>query len=101
MKTFINMVCASAGISLLILRDILENVNQIGTNPTEIPYHNSISNEKIFLKYVDYDVNPKSETFKDLFITKDNYDDYKENSCFLNLIMSTYRDQIKGKYYKK
>ena len=29
------------------------------------------------------------------------YDDYKETSCFLNLIISTYRDQIKGKYYKQ
>lgn len=76
MKTFINMVRESARKSLIIFRDILENVNQIGTDPTETPYYNSISNENIFLKYVDYDVNPKSETFKDLFITKYNYDDY-------------------------
>ena len=100
MKTFIEMVCESGGISLIIFGYISEDKNQKGTNPEEISYHDSLSNEKIFLKYIDYDVNHESETFKDLFITKDNYNDYKENSCFLNLIVSTYRDKFPSGRYK-
>ena len=99
MKTFIEMVCESNSISLIIFGHISEDKNQNGTNPEEISYHDSLSNEKLFLKYIDYDVNHDSETFKDLFITKDNFNDYKENSCFLNLIVSTYRDKFpSGRY---
>ena len=100
MKTFIDLVCDSRGIDLIIFGDITEDVNHQGTDPEHISFHDSLSNEKIFLKYIDYDVNHDSEIFKDLFVTKDKYDDYKENSCFLNLIVSTYRDKFPSGRYK-
>ena len=100
MKTFIDLVCDSRGIDLIIFGDITEDVNHQGTDPEQISFHDSLSNEKIFLKYIDYDVNHDSEIFKDLFVTKDKYDDYKENSCFLNLIVSTYRDKFPSGRYK-
>ena len=60
----------SSGISLIIFRSISENKNERGTNPEETSYHDSLSNEKIFMKYIDYDINHNSKTFKNLFVTR-------------------------------
>ena len=97
---FIDMVCESRGIDLIILKNIQLNTKQNGTNPNEEVFHESLSNDKMFFKYIDYDSNDDSTTFKDLFKTDKKYDDYKINSCFLNLIISTYREKITGRYYK-
>ena len=41
-------------------------------------------------RYINYNINEECETFKDLFKIDNKHNDYKENSCFLNLIISTY-----------
>ena len=54
----------------------------------------------MFLRCISYNINEECETFKDLFKIDNKYNDYKENSCSLNMIISTYRDNFQKKRFK-
>ena len=46
LRTFIDTVCISTGISLIILNDVDESKNLAGTDPLTENYHDTLSNEK-------------------------------------------------------
>ena len=55
----------------------------------------------MFFRYINYNINEECETFKDLFKIDNKYNDNKENNCFLNIIISTNRDNFQKKRFKR
>ena len=100
LKIFIQTL-QSKGIDLIMLKYIQENNNAHGTDIEELVFHDTLSNEKMFLWYINYNINEECETFKDLFKIDNKYNDYKDNSCFLNIIISTNRDNFQKKRFKR
>ena len=52
-----------------------------------------LDNSMIYNKYITYDINKQAQTFSEMFNIKYNpytIDNFKANSCFINLIVDTY-----------
>ena len=53
----------SRGIDLIMLKDIQENNNVHGTDIEALVFHDTFSNEKMFFRYINYNINEECETF--------------------------------------
>ena len=83
---------------LIIAYDITRT-NNIEYEPiedmAEEEINNSYNNNQIMFKYIEYQLNENANGFKDLFHSLDQKQNNEiANSCFLNLIVNTYKDQI-------
>jgi len=54
-------------------------------------FNDDIFNSKIISEYIQYTKNNEATNFTDLFGEK-KYDNNKNNSCFINLILNTYQE---------
>ena len=66
--------------------------------------HQSIDNNAICFKYIDYALNPNAKAFCDLFQFEEASNkilsNLKANSCYLTLLIATFKDQIEKKQKK-
>ena len=69
----------------------LEKKNNNVSRPTEESLHDCDNNNSIYFKYIDYELNYSATTFNELFVTEK---EEIQNSCFVDLIVKTYRDEI-------
>ena len=77
------------------------------TEPMDImnlDLYQAIDNNAICFKHIDYTLNKKAETFKDLFQFAESNScvssNLKANSCYFNLIIATYKEAIERVTYK-
>ena len=75
-----------------------EHIDIIDTN-----MYQAIDNNAICFKHIDYTLNKKAETFKELFefaeANKNISSNLKANSCYFNLIIATYKEAIEKVTY--
>ena len=69
-------------------------------DPLSDDMYQAIDNNAICFKHIDYTLNKKAETFKDLFqfseANKYISSNLKANSCYFNLIIATYKEAIEN-----
>ena len=79
-------------------REQTEIDENIATNLTEMPLYQAVDENAVFYKYIDYSINPTAKTFKDMFqfeqFTHKTIPNLKANSCFINMIIATYKTAI-------
>ena len=84
-------------IDLFIVYDI-ELTQEHAIEPFDIENEeimNSDNNYNVMFKYIQYEFNPEAKGFKDMFANlEETQTNDKANSCFINLIVNTYKDQI-------
>ena len=83
-------------INMILIESIMttEGVINENYNPVDEDLMMGESENTIYNQYIKYGLNSNAETFGDLFeIKHDKYilDNYKQNSCYVNLIIDTYR----------
>jgi hypothetical protein len=100
---------SSEPITLVIVKDIFSNPDfktffgKPAYNVKDVKWHND-DNIGIYHRYIDYNINKKAKTFNELF--KINNCDYvennkKANSCFLNILVDTYREAFANNTHYK
>ena len=64
--------------------------------------YQSVDNNAICFKHIDYTLNKNAKTFKDIFefeqVNKDIASNLKANSCYFNLLLATYKEAIENVY---
>jgi len=79
-------------------REQTEIDGDIATNLTEMPLYQAVDENAVFYKYIDYSMNSNAKTFKDMFqfeqFTHKAIPNLKANSCFINMIIATYKTAI-------
>ena len=82
-------------------RDNSEEISESFSPLTEDNY-NLINNKGICFKYIDYSINRYAKRFNELFDfdidTKQSSGMLHANSCFINIIMTTYKNAIENVY---
>lgn len=84
---------------------VVTDVQLVGTgnpdfSPMTQPLYNSINESAMYNKFISYELNKAAKTFGEIFkitISESAQDNIKANSCFYNLIIRLYSDQIKSK----
>ena len=60
-------------------------------DPINTDLHDNLNNHSLFFKYIDYSINKNAKTFSELVKTEN---EQLKNSCYVNIIYDTYKDNI-------
>ena len=81
-----------------------DNTRSDPFNELDMNMYQSIDNNGICFKHIDYPINKNAKIFKDLFqfeqANKYIASNLKANSCYFNLILATYKEAIESVYVK-
>jgi hypothetical protein len=86
----------SADISMILIKNVseVEHTNEVH-DPVNDDLFASSENKTIYSKDISYEINQQAQTFGNLFkinLNKYTIDNYKANSCYVNLIVDTYKE---------